>query len=196
MPVRPLPSSSLEALVREHILLEEDPGTATLIRSLAAARSRGYLTKGELEAVCRWKSARAMPLVRSNHSRQIRRATAAALRSRSERQRLDALLTLRGVSIPMASAALTLLYPRRYGVLDIRVWQLLHTVGAVEVNRGGTGFTFEHWSRFLALIRQLAAEHGVTARTVERTLFALHEKYQEGLLYRVPVEENRHAPQG
>jgi hypothetical protein len=32
----------------------------------------------------------------------------------------------------MASALLTLLDPKRYGVIDIRVWQLLHRMGTSE----------------------------------------------------------------
>jgi hypothetical protein len=38
----------------------------------------------------------------------------------------------KGVSVPMASALLTLLDPKRYGVIDIRVWQLLHRMGTSE----------------------------------------------------------------
>jgi len=38
----------------------------------------------------------------------------------------------KGVSVPMASALLTLLDPKRYGVIDIRIWQLLHRMGTSE----------------------------------------------------------------
>ena len=181
---RRLPYSSLEPLVRDHLSAEEDPGTAALILRLRPARRRGYLTRTEFEAACRWKSARASHLFRTNSPQRIRRATTAALSARDERQRLEALLTLQGVSVPMASAVLTLLDSERYGVIDIRVWQLLHEVGAVEGNRAGTGFTFAHWSRFLDVIRRLSTQFDVPARAIERTLFAVHQKYQEGLLYR------------
>jgi hypothetical protein len=184
MPVGQLPHQSLEALVRDHLLADEDPGTAALIRRLRAARRRGYLTKAEFEAACRWKSPRASHLFRANTPRRIRSATTAALGTRDERRRLEALLTLRGISVPMASAVLTLLDPARYGVIDIRVWQLLHAAGAVEGNRAGTGFTFAHWSRFLDVIRGLGARFKMPARAIERAIFAAHVKYQEGLLYR------------
>jgi hypothetical protein len=182
--VRQLPYTSLEPLIRDHVSTEEDPGTAALILRLRPARRRGYLTKSEFEAACRWKSARASHLFRANSRQRIRTATTAALSTRDERRRLEALLTLDGVSVPMASALLTLLDPQRYGVIDIRVWQLLHAVGAVEGNRAGTGFTFTHWSRFLEVIRQLSAQFKMPARAIERTLFAVHEKYQDGRLYR------------
>jgi hypothetical protein len=70
----------------------------------------------------------------------------------------------------MASAVLTLLNPRRYGVIDIRVCQLLHAVGAVSTRSSGLGFTFNHWYQFLMIIRYFAEKLQVSARDVERAL--------------------------
>lgn len=184
MPVKPLPYASLEPLLRDHWVAVEDPGTAELIERLRPARTRGYLTRGELERVCRWKSPRSIAFVLENTAPKIRRCTGAALRTVDERERLDALLHLRGVSVPSASAVLTILEPERYGVIDIRVWQLLHAMGAVEGNPRGAGFTFDQWHRFLHLVRDLAARLETTPRAVERSLFAAHAAHQEGLLYR------------
>ena len=153
------------------------------MRTLDAARARGYLTRSELVAVCRWKSPRAIHLVRANSPRTIRAASRRALGTRSEERRLSALTQLRGVSVPMASAALTLLYPRRYGVVDIRVWQLLHRMGAVTRNPRGVGFTFETWSEFLVILRHFSRKLGVTARDVERALFDAHRARHRGRLY-------------
>jgi hypothetical protein len=178
-----LPQGSLELLVREHLSVEEDEGTLLLSKRLRAAKRRGYLTKGELEAVCRWKSARAIQYVRANTHHRVRAATAAAMATRSERRRLESLRQLEGVSVPMASALLMLLYPRRYGVIDIRVWQLLYAVRAVSGNRKGTGFSLENWLQFLAIIRGLSSRLGVSARTVELTLFDVHKANQRHRLY-------------
>ena len=103
--------------------------------------------------------------------------------TRSERRRLEALLRLKGVSVPMASAALTLLYPKRYGVIDIRVWQLLYVVGAVNEKQGGVNFSVENWLEFLAILRHLSSKFGVSARAVERTLFDVHKANQKDRLY-------------
>jgi hypothetical protein len=120
--------------VTQYLSTEEDSKAATLIRELRQARGRGYLTRAELEKVCRWKSARAIRLIKKNSVTRIRTATRRALATQSERRRLEALTSLDGVSVPMASAILMLLNPRRYGVIDIRVWQLLYAVGAVTKN--------------------------------------------------------------
>jgi hypothetical protein len=183
MPIQRLPRKPLLSLLRRHLSEDEDPHTVDLVERLRKARLRKHLTKGELERVCRWKSARAIHLIRANTHHSIRDASRAALASKSERIRLEELTALRGVSIPMASAILMLLNPKRYGVIDIRVWQVLHQVGDVHENPRGTNFTVAQWVTFLAIVRASAAELGVTARTVERTLFKIHQQYQVGRLY-------------
>ena len=174
---------SLSSLVRRHLSAKEDEGTTLLSRKLRAARVRGYLTRGELAAVCRWKSSRAIQHIRANTHHRVRAATATAMAASSETRRLEALLQLRGVSVPMASAVLMLLYPRRYGVIDIRVWQLLYGVGAVTANAKGTGFSLDNWLQFLSIVRRLSSRMHVSARAIERTLFDVHKANQENRLY-------------
>lgn len=184
MPLKPLPIRTLRLLLRQHLRSEEDTDTADLVAFLREARQRKYLTKSELERICRWKSPRALRLIRANSHHRIRAATQAALKTKSERRRLEALVSLHGVSVPMASAILMLLHPRRYGVIDIRVWQLLVALETVKGNERGTNFTFANWYRFLVIIRYFARHFGVPARDIERTLFQVHRKYQAGTLYR------------
>lgn len=182
MALKRLPYRRLAPLIRDY-LSAEDEETESLIRELRPARERGYLTPSELEAVCRWKSPRALQHIKNNSPARVRGATSRALETRSERRRLETLLELEGVSVPMASAILMLLNPKRYGVIDIRVWQILHAVGAVTKKPKGVGFTFANWYQFLMIIRYLAKQFGVTAREVERALFKAHRKYQKGILY-------------
>jgi hypothetical protein len=178
-----LPYKQLRILLKDHLVLRENPETAKLIRELKQARRRGYLTTAELEKICRWKSARAIHHIKKNSAVRVRTATRRALATQDEGRCLEALMSLDGVSLPMASAVLTLLNPRRYGVIDIRVWQLLYGMGAVTKNPSGVGFTFSHWHQFLMIIRQFAEEFHVSARDIEMSLFAAHQAYQEGTLY-------------
>src|SRR6185436_5539613 len=97
--------------------------------------------------------------------------------------RLEALLQLEGVSVAMASAVLMLLDPKRYGVIDIRVWQFLYATGAVSENEKGVHFSLKNWLQFLAILRRLSTRLHVTARGIERTLFNLHKAHQEHRLY-------------
>ncbi len=122
-------------------------------------------------------------LLESNNPSIIRKLTRLALTTQSERRRIEALTELKGVSLPMASAILMLVDPKRYGVIDIRVWQLLYMMKFVRSNPRGAGFNFKHWYHYLRILRYHAKENGVTARNIERTLFLCHKKLQKGNLY-------------
>ena len=183
MALTTLPYKRLQHLVGLHLSTAEHLPTALLIKELSAVRKRGYLTRSELIKVCQWKSARAIKHIRRNRAATVSRITGATFATRSEQRKISLLTSLYGVSIPMASAILMLTNPSRYGVIDIRVWQLLFKMGAVTSNADGIGFDFEQWNRFLAIIRHFARMYGVNARDIERTLFNVHSRYQRGLLY-------------
>ena len=144
--------------------------------------------------MCRWKSARAIHLINRNSVIRVRTATRRALTTRSERHRVEALTTLDGVSVAMASAILTLLNPRRYGVIDIRVWQLLYALGEVTKKSGGVGFNFDNWYQFLMKLRYFAKQLGVGARDIERSLFFAHQANQKGTLYQRPRKRMNRRP--
>lgn len=185
MPLKRLPYKNLKSLIAKNLYShEEEVSTVKLIRELRPAKKRGYLTKKEMEIICRWKSPRAIRLIQSNGAQSIRAATTVALESKVERVKIEALTSLKGVSLPMASAMLMLLDPTRYGVIDIRVWELLHKIGSVDDRPSGVGFVFRHWYRYLMIIRHYARVHAVSARDIERTLFLVHKAHQKGSLYR------------
>jgi hypothetical protein len=183
MALKKLPFKRLQHLIGIHLSTREWPATQQLIDELAAAKERGYLTKPELFKVCRWKSPRGIRHIRRNRAGVVKKVTRAAFAARSERKKVQLLTSLHGVSIPMASSILTLTNPARYGVIDIRVWQVLHKLGTVQTNADGVGFNPEQWYRFLMVLRQFARLYRVGARDIERTLFRVHARYQKGTLY-------------
>jgi len=187
VPLKRLPYGSVDALLAREPSCLEDPATRALVQALCEVRRRGEFSRAEFLQMCRWKSPRAAPHYRRNSAARVRAASRASLAARSERRRLDPLLSLSGVSVPVASAILTLIDPRRYGVLDIRVWQLLHALGAVRGKPTGRGFHPSDWEAYLRCLRQAARNARVTVRAVELTLFHCHRKFQAGRLYdRVP----------
>jgi len=175
--------SNVAALLANELTREDTSATLQLIEDLRVVRQRGHLTKSEFLAICRWKSPRAIRYFMKNSPARIRRQSSMALASRSERARFEALTALDGVGAPMASAILTLTNPRRYGVIDIRVWQLLFELGSVRTKPGGVGFTFSDWNCFLDELRSHAKQLGVPVRAVEYSLFLYHQRAQRGLLY-------------
>ena len=183
MALKKLSYKRLPHLIGVHLSTNEWPATQEVIEELSASRKRGYLTKPDLVNVCRWKSARAIRHIQRNHPGTIRRVTKSVFATRSEQKKLSLLTTLHGVGIPMASALLMLTNPRRYGVIDIRVWQLLHKTGTVSTNETGIGFHYKEWSRYLTILRFYAGKYNVGARDIERTLFQVHQLQQQGTLY-------------
>jgi hypothetical protein len=186
MPLLRLSRGALAARLATLPAVEEDPATATLIARMAGVRRRGVFSRAELLLMASWKSARARPHYRRNSPLLVRAVSRAALAARSERERMTALTRLAGVSIPVGSAILTLLDPKRYGVLDIRVWQLLHALDPAMGNPGGRGFTVAQWECYLVRLRAEARRRGVTARAMEWALFHAHRALQRGRLYDRP----------
>ncbi len=82
-----------------------------------------------------------------------------------------------------ASSKPLLLDPKRYGVIDIRVWKLLYELGTVTKNPGAVGFSFDNWHEFLMIIRHFAKKLECKARDIERTLFIAHKKQRKGRPY-------------
>lgn len=174
---------NLGALLATEFTHEDMPDTVQLIEDLRVVRQRGHLTKREFLAICRWKSPRAIRHCMKNSPARIRLQSAIALASRDERAKFEALTALDGVAAATASAILTLTNPRRYAVIDIRVWQLLFDLGSVRTKPGGVGFTFDDWRDYLTVLRLHAKQIGASVRAVEYSLFLYHQRAQEGVLY-------------
>jgi len=192
VPIKRLPYVTLEALFAREPVSPEDPATGALIGRLRHVRRQRHFSRAEFLLMCRWKTPRAAPHYERNPPARVRRAARAALTARDERRRLEALTALSGVSVPVASAILTLIDPRRYGVLDIRVWQLLHAMGAVARKASGRGFSARDWEGYLACLRGVARAQRLSVRAVELTLFHCHRRFQSGRLYdRVPPPARR-----
>ena len=184
MPLKKIPYKTLGELLRKNLSLNEEAEDEQLFKSLRLAKARGWLLKSELITICKWKSARAIRHIESNSPYKIKKHTQAAFSSKSEMIKIEELNKLKGVSIPMGSAILTLTNPKRYGVIDIRVWELLYKIGTMQTNPNGINFNFREWYRLIVILRYHATKMDVTVRDVERTIFQVHKKYQSGRLYK------------
>jgi hypothetical protein len=129
------------------------------------ARARGCYTRDEFVRVCRWKTPRSGPLVARNSAEVVEARTRVALSPTSgERERVDALRSLRGVEWATASVLLHVAYPDRYPILDQRA---LHALGVGR--RAGYGFRF--WEAYVAAWLELAEQAGVDGRTLDQALW-------------------------
>jgi hypothetical protein len=130
----------------------------------AAAAARGHYTRGEFLALCEWKSPRSRPLVAANSRSAVTRATGRALTAPHERDRIEALLGLRGVGLPTASVLLHFASPASYPILDVRALAALGVTGR-------SSYPVPFWLDYLRACRTLAATHGVSLRTLDKALW-------------------------
>lgn len=151
--------------VREYAARYAYEDDAEVIAIGQAARERGNYTRDEFIAVCRWKTPRSAPLVASNSAESIEAATRVALsESGTERERMDALRSLRGVGWPTASVLLHLAYPERYPILDVRALQALGV-------RPPAAYNFRFWDGYRQASVSMAREAGVDGRSFDRGLW-------------------------
>jgi hypothetical protein len=79
-----------------------------------------------LETIVRWKSERVVHYLIGNSTESIKCALAVAASPGSSTQdAVNALIGLRGIDIPIASAILAAIFPERYAVLDFRSLEAL-----------------------------------------------------------------------
>src|SRR5207244_9624910 len=97
---------SLAELLKRELSPGEAEPTAALLRELRHVKRAKVFSRSEFIKMCRWKSSRAIHHYRRNTAAAIRRTSREVLSARDERQRLELLTRLKGVSIPTAAEIL------------------------------------------------------------------------------------------
>ena len=161
----------------------DDERTYELYKQFRHLKKQGYLTKKELLDILRWKSPRPLKQYESNEEKMVREITKLAFAAKNDVLKLHILTALNGVNYPAASAILMFYDPKKYPVLDIRVWRQLYAAKLVNINPRGQNFSLKQCGEFLTVIRKLARELNLTARQVEKRLFDFDRSTQRGRLY-------------
>jgi hypothetical protein len=155
------------------------------------AGTRGWYTRAELLTVARWKTrGRSQRRCELNSNADVRRATARALATLDERERVDALVDLHGVRLPTASVLLHLARPRLFPIIDFRaLWSL-------GIDEPLAYHSFRFWWAYVQACRALATDAGVSMRRLDRALWQYSKERQRrervsdhgshGLLRRTP----------
>jgi hypothetical protein len=128
-------------------------------------RNRGYFTKEDFMALCRWKSPRILNHCARNSEELVRDATQIALATKHERLRIISLTALEGVGWPVASVMLHFGHIDRYPILDFRaLWSL-------GVENAPQFYTFDFWWAYVECSRQLSVQADVSMRELDRALW-------------------------
>ena len=137
------------------------------------AKKRGFLHFSEFFEICLWKSARPKKRYLENKE-TIEQKSKKAFSENDEIKKIKMLCTLDGVSIPTASALLSVVYPEKYPIIDIRCLEQLRTLGH-EISKYPSE---KVWIKYLEIMRSLGNEVEKTPREMDMALFAMHKEAQ------------------
>jgi hypothetical protein len=135
------------------------------IQALAAGKKikQGDYTKTNLMHIVEWKAARAKGWFKDNKQRDLNDILSTAMNGLSDLGSIAILTGLKGVRIPMASAILTAIHPRRFTVIDKYALQALGTKQ--------TDITPAYYVEYLNFCRKKARQYDVSLRNFDRALW-------------------------
>lgn len=118
----------------------------------------------DFHEICRWKSDRPGPMIRSNDDEDVFEAVRLALDAKTPRCAIAVLDGLTGVGPRMGSAILTALRPDDYAMIDVRA------LAALGVGRSVDYLAL--YPHYLEKCRELHSESGMNLRSVDHALWA------------------------
>ena len=136
---------------------------------------RGYLSFDDFYKICMWKSVRQKNNYIENKN-DIEKTSRGAFAEADEARKIEILCELKGVGIPTASAILTVVFPEKYAVIDVRCLEMLKERLGFEV---GKSISIKTWLKYLDIMRGLAKENNITPRELDMALFAMHKEKLE-----------------
>ena len=114
----------------------------------AVLQKRGYLLKKEFVSIGKWKTERQKGRYENNSDEKVEQLTRKALEA-SDKDKTKILDKLEGVGIPVASAILTVAYPKEYCIIDYRTWRALLWLSTLTKKGRFTFASYREYSDFL-----------------------------------------------
>lgn len=135
------------------------------------AKKRGFLRFSEFFDICMWKSSRPKKRYLKN-KKIVEKITKKAFAETDEIKKIKLLCTLDGIAIPTASALLSVVYPEKYPIIDIRCLEQLNFLG----HNISKYVSEKIWIRYLEIMRTFASQSSKTPREIDMALFAMHRE--------------------
>jgi hypothetical protein len=149
-------------------------------------QQRGYIYRDELREIGEWKSGgRIDHLLKQNVPNHVERRSTVAFRANNDVDKVEALMELKGVRVPVASAILTMHDPANYAVVDYRAFRALGVaeprlldpqnypdyaefMGSFQNYNSDP----EAYSFYMDVVRNIAQREGILPREVDMALWA------------------------
>ena len=136
-------------------------------------QNNGYLTSEEFFAIVIWKSNRSKTNVRrgiEKTKKTIRTITSEVFQAETPEQKLNTLISIPNIGIPIASAILTVCYPDDFTVVDYRACTALKDFGEEIV--GNPIKKIPTYFEYLEKCKKLAHKYNFSLRDFDRILWA------------------------
>lgn len=161
-----------------HAFGDRDNAPHGLLARLSADPTRETLTKTELADIAAVKLAAqpgetiARARVKENADQDVELAARAAFAATNARQAVEPLCALKGVGVPVASAALSWCFPHKWPVIDAHAWRTLETWKLVQPRARETTFLAHEYVPFCATVAELSLRTNLTPQQIDRWLYA------------------------
>ena len=159
-------------------LEEKDPFFNNISKAI---HKKGQISKDDLVAIYTWKTKRWSKNIDENlnNIKDISKILLSSDTSLSDK--LDKLTETKGVGIPRASAVLTVIYPKKYCIVDFWAWHGLLTLLRGKYNDSEYLKALNYYKNYLSSkesyyfylkqIKEIANDFGKTPRIIELILF-------------------------
>jgi len=149
------------------------------LESLPTAFKKGTWSREDLEWIIEWKvgvfTKPILKHLRKNDDEEIQAKVEEAVHEPDIRSKIEALTSLNGIGVPVASAILMFINEDRFTVIDERAWNVLQETGYLGQELSDDP-TADEYLLYLGACWAIANEYDVSLRTLDRALWVLDIK--------------------
>jgi hypothetical protein len=146
------------------------------LKSLPTAFEEDEWSRDDIEWIIEWKvGVFVKPVLRNlreNDDEKVQTRVEEAVHETSIRSKVEALTSLQGVGVPVASAILLFIDPERFTVIDKRAWGALREMEYIDRELSEDP-SVDEYLMYLGACWTLANEYDVSLRTLDMALWAL-----------------------
>lgn len=146
--------------------LAQDSGQDDAAMEAGKRIASGDISRENLRVIFTWKTGgRGISRLDRNSEKEIADALRLANEAKFERSAIAVLCGLNGIEVPVASAVLTAMKPEMFTIIDFRA---LESLGETQRR---TWYSIDFYLRYLQACREIAKQHNVSLRTLDRALW-------------------------
>lgn len=150
---------------------DEQEYQAIIRKILSELKEGGNISKDTFIRILNWKAPRVKGIVKLDEFEVYAKTIRQALQAPEDRK-LEILVGLYGIGVPVGSTILHFIYPDRFPIMDIRTAETLHYAERIESKQRD----LKRYPPFCSVILDIRQKHPrCSLRQIDRALFAYHK---------------------